>query len=138
MHLIKGVITMNNNELYHHGVKGMKWGVRKARRKERAALNSAAKAATDERKNEALTRAEKYRKQADYITKTHYEAKAQKKTMRLNKDGSITEISKSEQVAKGKRIAKNILTGVGAAATVAAVAPAAAIGWNLVRMTYMD
>lgn len=115
---------MENNELYHYGVKGMRWGVRKARQKERAALNFAAKAATRGRREEGLARAEKYRKQADDITRAHYKAKAEKKHMKLNKDGSITEMTREDRM-RGVKIAGKIVKGT---ATTAALAGTVAIG----------
>ena len=118
---------MYEEELYHHGVKGMKWGVRKARNKERAARNAAAKAITGQRKKEFLSVAEKHRKDADRIRDAHYKAKAEGKNMRLLKDGNIVEISKSEQAAKGKKAVKGALIGVGAAAAVGTVATAAVV-----------
>lgn len=123
----------NENELQHHGVKGMKWGVRKARNKERIARNAAAKAVTSQRKKEFLSVAEKHRKEADRIREAHYKAKLEGKNMRLLKDGSIVEISKSEQTARGMKVAKGIVKGAAGAAAVVAVAPAAYLGWGVMQ-----
>lgn len=109
------------DELYHYGVKGMRWGVRKAKRGEKRALGSAIKATTDKERNAALADAKKFRSEADRITKAHKDAKDNKKHMRLNEDGSITEISKAERTARGKKIAKGVVGGVLGTAAVGTV-----------------
>lgn len=107
---------MNDNELMHYGVKGMRWGVRKARRNERRATDPES--------------AKKYRDQADAIRQAHYKAKAEKKHMRLNKDGSITEISRDERVARGKKIASGIAKGTAGATALVAAAPLVYVGYH--------
>lgn len=47
----------NNNELLHYGVKGMRWGVRRA-------TKALSKATTDEKREKALNRLEKHRAKA--------------------------------------------------------------------------
>ena len=127
---------MSENELYHYGVKGMRWGVRKARHKERAALNSASKATTNKQRKEGLALAEKYHKQADNIKRAHEKAKAEKKNMRLQRDGTISEIT----TTKGQRAAKGALIGIGAAAAAGAVGyyvvyPVVAVGRAICELT---
>jgi Flp pilus assembly protein TadB len=119
---------LDNNELYHYGVKGMRWGVIRARRKERSALNSASKATTDKQRSEYLSAAKKHHKQATNIKSAHDKAKAEKKNMRLNRDGSITEVSKSKQASVGKKVVKGLVIGVGATTAVAAVATTVVAG----------
>ena len=125
---------MNDTELIHYGVKGVRWGVRKARRKEVAALRSASKAVGDSRRKELLSKAEQHHKEADRIREAHAKAKAEKKNMRLRPDGSITEITKAERTARGEKIAKGVAFGVGSVATVVALAPAVVLGHTYVKM----
>ena len=47
----------NNNELLHYGVKGMRWGVRRA-------TKALSKATTDEQRDKAVNRLEKHRAKA--------------------------------------------------------------------------
>ena len=79
-------------ELYHHGVKGQKWGVRKAKYK------ASRSAARKKYKAEQKAAKEKYKKQVgDAKTKLY------------------------KNVSRGKRVAKGVLIGIGASAATAGV-----------------
>ena len=92
---------MNNNELQHYGVVGMRWGKRKAKQAELRNYKQAANAFGDKRRQEFLKKAKEHRKEAeeyDRQIKEHYENK--------NK-------SSKTKMSRGKKIAIAALSGFG-------------------------
>jgi hypothetical protein len=116
---------MNDYELYHYGVKGMKWGVRRAQKyekKARIARESAkewdeiGKAKADKLrskgKNDKADRVlAKYRDNAktDRSDAKKYEAKAKQENTKNNFRDARRDVSKSRST--GAKIATNILAG---------------------------
>lgn len=106
-------MTQMSDELYHHGVKGMKWGVRKQRRTE----NSAARA--------------HFKTENSKVTSKKYQKASRKKSLNEAKLSS-TEVKKGRyRVAKVRAIKRNAasitlgaLTGSRAAAAGLGVAVA--------------
>ena len=68
-----------DGELCHFGVKGMKWGIRKERKKEGRNLRRASRAKTEEEKNEYLKRADEHSKKAKELEKTENKIQDMKK-----------------------------------------------------------
>ena len=103
--------TMNDNyiitpdgELYHHGVKGMKWGVRKADRYNR--ISKASKRASDMYKgmaDDAKTDGSKYLTRKYSNTAKLYERRADKYAKKaenlMNKP--VSTVSRGEKVRRG-------------------------------------
>lgn len=56
-----------NGQLYHHGVKGMKWGVRRFRQKARAAYSASSRTFGEKRRQKAMEKARTYDEIADKI-----------------------------------------------------------------------
>lgn len=115
------------DELCHYGVKGMKWGVRKAAK----AKLSAARA----RRDEGISNA---KSEKDVMTaKSKY--KLEKKKIKLDAKMKIREINKSpEGIQAGREAAAKALSTTGKIAGVAvaaiAVTPAVQLGWGVYRM----
>lgn len=98
---------MEQKELYHYGVLGMKWGVRRAQKRANIALKRASGASTESRRKKFHD---------DYIKK---QAEADKKRIEYER-------AKTNQT-KGERVAERILLGIGGAA-VASTAVAVGVG----------
>ena len=66
---------MDNNyiiydgQLYHHGVKGMKWGVRRYRRKARAAYSASSRMFGEKRRQKVMEKAREYDEAADALAR---------------------------------------------------------------------
>ena len=58
---------MDNNELKHHGVPGMKWGVRRYRQKARAAYSASSRTFGEKRRQKVMDNARKYDEIADQL-----------------------------------------------------------------------
>jgi hypothetical protein len=114
---------MNTNELYHHGVKGMKWGVRRAKRYIRKAQTARRSADEwDEIAGYAEARgnnkaASSYRSNAakDRRDADTYENKARMLNER------VSAVADSPTTAKGKSAGNKALTAIGKGVTVAAI-----------------
>lgn len=104
-----------NGELCHHGVKGMKWGVRKAARIQTRAARGRRDIALSKAKNDEQRNAAK----AKY--------KQEKRAIRLDMKAKITDIENSKTASKGRNVAKGILKGLGTTAAVAAVGTGVAV-----------
>lgn len=106
-----------NGELCHHGVKGMKWGVRKAARIQTRAARGRRDIALSKAKNDEQRNAAK----AKY--------KQEKRAIRLDMKAKISDINNQPDVTKGHKRAKRALgTLAGLTIGTAAVGTLAVIG----------
>ena len=100
---------MNENELKHYGVPGMRWGHRKA----------SLTGGPNKPPREAKVEYQKPKKPKYAVSSS-----------RISKDSTISEVAKSERAARGKKVAKSVLTalGIAAGAAAAGVVATAAVG----------
>lgn len=82
---------MQQNELQHYGVKGMRWGIRRAQKK-------LAKASTQEQKNKAVAKLQKHRSKA-----VKQVAKLEKKVPKLEKAYDRAVLKTDVKIAKAER-----------------------------------
>lgn len=123
----------HSDELYHHGVKGMKWGVRRAK----TAISNASRSVSAARYEEALSKA-KRRQQRATARYERRDARYQKRIERLDKayktkvsDLSEATIKRGRLAYTGIKMASNsvLYSALGAAGAHAAVT--AIKGYNL-------
>lgn len=101
-------------ELYHYGIKGMKWGVRKEYTKGLSDIAKTASGAIDTSRGSKVIRKD-YSKLSD--------AELQKRVNRLNLERSYGDLSGDTKYVKtGKEKAREILQTVGASLAIASTA----------------
>lgn len=125
---------MNENELYHYGVVGMRWGVRKAQRKIRANERLQKKALSYDRKSALMTKrsekahaeidlgesnrraikAAKYDKKAAAVSKKAIKTESDFRRTRLEKKSENLKYKAAKARIKSNRISKS--TGYGSKA----------------------
>ena len=112
------------NELYHHGVKGMKWGVRKNRNS--AGRNSGVKRKT-KRHQSANSKKVASRKKDYKNRRTMSDKELQQKIERLKMEKTFKELTK-EDISPGRNYAQQILAAAGKKTLTVAAAGAMAYG----------
>lgn len=89
------------DELYHHGIKGMKWGVRRTE----AQLARARQRAEDKAKKKEMKKAVKNRRLLS-------DDELQKRINRIEKEKKLRELT-AEEITPGKKAASEVLSSAG-------------------------
>lgn len=101
------------NELYHHGVRGMKWGIRRYQNKDGSLTNAGKK-----RRKQSPELHDDYKKVHDRKSvKSMSDAELRNRLNRLQMERNYQQLS-SSQVSKGKAVAGKIMKVATTVATV--------------------
>lgn len=111
---------VHNRELYHHGTKGMKWGVRRYQNKDGSLTQEGKMRAANKEKKQAMKKDVKYRKALS-------DADIKKKIERLKLEKQLKDLTE-EEVSSGKKYAKGIMAAVGTAVITSVAAGAVKYG----------
>lgn len=115
---------MENNELYHHGIKGMKWGVRRYRNKDGTLTPAGRKRYSDGELS--ADQKERAARKADVKNRrTLSTSDIQKKIDRLKMEKQLKDLT-AEDLSPGRKLASDILKSAGTKVLSAAAAGAAA------------
>jgi len=112
---------MDNNELYHHGIIGMKWGVRRYQKKD-GSLTSAGKRRRSKTES-ADHKVKTDRKKAFKNRRTLSDTDLKKRIDRLKMEKEFKNLTQDD-IAPGKKFASEIMTSAGKKALTVAAAGA--------------
>jgi hypothetical protein len=96
---------MDNYELYHFGVKGMKWGVRRSKAKSVSAKKSSKKMTADQKAKASMKKDVKNRR-------TLSDADLRKKLERIKMEKQLKELTQ-EELSPGRTFVKKVLSSSG-------------------------
>lgn len=113
---------MNNNELYHYGVLGMRWGVRRSKSTtgRPTSAKKTKKMTADEKKKASMRKDVKNRR-------TLSDADLKKKIERIKSEKQLKELT-AEEIAPGKKFVSDVLSSSGKKVATALVTGAALYG----------
>lgn len=101
-----------SNELYHHGVKGMKWGVRRYENPDGTLTEAGKKRYSKERERASLKKQRKSKWKAVKNRSLLSEKDLEKKIRKLELEKKLKNLTE-EQLAPGRAATKKILADVG-------------------------
>jgi len=116
----------NSDELYHHGIKGMKWGVRRYQNKDGSLTPQGKARARNANKRQARKEIANSRKVASKNRSLMSDAELDRRIKRLEKEKRLRELTESE-VSPGKFYAKKAMDRYGNQVLAAAVGGATAV-----------
>lgn len=113
---------MNNNELYHYGIKGMRWGVRRSKSTSgpSASPKRTKKMTADEKKKASMRKDVKNRR-------TLSDADLKKKIERIKSEKQLKDLT-NEEIAPGKKFVSDVLSSSGKKVATTLVTGAALYG----------
>lgn len=116
-----------SEELYHHGIKGMKWGVRRFQNKDGTLTAAGKKRERNANKRQAVRDIKKSRKAASKNRSLMSDAELDRRIKRLEKEKRLRELTESE-TSPGKTYAKKSLDKYGNMAASAVIGGAIGVG----------
>ena len=111
---------MNNNELYHYGVPGMRWGVRRSKTQSGRSSKKTKQMTADEKKKASMKKDVKNRR-------TLSDADLKKKIERIKSEKQLKDLT-NEEIAPGKKFVSDVLSSSGKKVATALVTGAALYG----------
>ena len=124
-------------ELYHHGVKGMKWGVRRYQNKD-GSLTAAGKKKQAKDQARAINKQEKARRKSEMKNRrTMSDADLKKRIDRMKMEEEFKNLTQ-EDIAPGKKFISDILASAGKKTLTIAAAGAMAYGVKVAMTRKFD
>ena len=123
---------MANEDLMHHGVKGMKWGVTRKRPSDRKVTRKIAKQNFKERDKLHTLSSDELKRRVERVNLENNYIQATAKNVQLTRSRGAKAVSKFSQSNYGKQILKSSASAVLAKGAASATNPAVASGLGIV------